>query len=711
MLRSYPAPRACLALAVLWGLASPLRGQEETDEQAFQDAAGRLGVVVITATRHARRLFDLPHYAEVSTREDLVRARTIQDALRSADGVHLQRTSYGQGSPFLRGLTGYHTVMLIDGIRLNNSVLRSGPNEYWGLVDGLSLDHLEIVLGPGSVLYGTDAVGGSINAIPLRRRKYGPESAWDRRLVLRVSTAEQSISGRTQVSGNVGEEFGYVIGVSAGAFSDLDAGGDVGRQPATSYQNGFGDARLDFLLSERWNLGVLAQASRVDDVDRVHRTVNGVSFHGTTTGSDLSRMFDWERDLAAVLVDGTDLDGIVDGVRLRLSYQRIQEDQDRTRGSGAANISGCETNTLGFGAEMTSETAIGRITWGVDYYHDEVDSFRRDYDATGALSAVRIQGPVGDDATYDLFGVFVQDEFPLSDDVDVILGGRFTYARADADKVEDPATGTRISLEDDWTAFVGAARAIWHASESVHLYTGVSQAFRAPNLSDLTRLDSARSGELEVPTLGLDPERFLDFEVGGKVVSDRLTAQAAWHYTLTRDLIIRQPTGATLGGESIVTKRNGGDGHIQGAELSAEYRLGEHWSVFGSLQWVDGQSETFPTSAPVSKTEALSRLAPLSGTLGVGWQTADRRFMVRAWALLVDRQDRLNTRDQADTSRIPPGGTPGYGILNLDATFSVSDSTHAFLSVENILDKNYRTHGSGVQEPGFNVVLGVDVTF
>ena len=89
-------------------------------------------------------------------------ARTIGDQLDQVPGVHLQRTSYGQVSPFLRGLTGFRTLALIDGIRLNNSTFRSGPNQYVSFIDPLILDSTEIVFGPGSVLHGSDAAGGVI---------------------------------------------------------------------------------------------------------------------------------------------------------------------------------------------------------------------------------------------------------------------------------------------------------------------------------------------------------------------------------------------------------------------------------------------------------------------------------------------------------------------------------------------------------------------
>lgn len=97
-----------------------------------------------------------------------------------------------QGSPYLRGFTGFRTLMLIDGIRLNNSTFRDGPNQYWNTVDSLALERLELVCGPSSVLYSSDAIGGTVNALSLGRQEYPGGFDWDARTFYRFASAEDS---------------------------------------------------------------------------------------------------------------------------------------------------------------------------------------------------------------------------------------------------------------------------------------------------------------------------------------------------------------------------------------------------------------------------------------------------------------------------------------------------------------------------------------
>lgn len=90
---------------------------------------------------------------------------TLGHALNGAAGVMVQQSASGQVSPFMRGLTGYHVLNLIDGVRFNNAVFRSGPNQYLAFVDPGQADRVEAMLGPASSQYGSDALGGAIQLL------------------------------------------------------------------------------------------------------------------------------------------------------------------------------------------------------------------------------------------------------------------------------------------------------------------------------------------------------------------------------------------------------------------------------------------------------------------------------------------------------------------------------------------------------------------
>jgi hemoglobin/transferrin/lactoferrin receptor protein len=119
----------------------------------------------------------------------------------------------------------------------------------------------------------------------------------------------------------------------------------------------------------------------------------------------------------------------------------------------------------------------------------------------------------------------------------------------------------------------------------------------------------------------------------------------------------------------------------------------------------------YATSSTTPIFAAPTRLTPIQGMVGLRWELEDGRFTITPSIQMVAHQSRLSPSDVRDTQRIPPGGSPGYTILGVDARWKVNSSTDAWLSLANLGDVEYRVHGSGVQEAGFNLVMGVDVRF
>ena len=690
------------------GEAAPTREEGEPVE------VFGLADIIVTATRRDTTLFDAPYSADAFG-FDYIQSRkmprTVPEILAEDPSVMVQKTGHGQGSPFIRGFTGFRTLFLIDGVRLNNSTFRDGPNQYWNTVDPLTISRLEVVRGPGSVLYGSDAVGGTVHAITRAREEFPEGFNWSRRLYSRVSSAERSAIGRMEVSGNVSARLGLMLGTTLKDFGDLEGGKHVGTQEKTGYDERDFDAKLEYRFDENHRLVFAHQRVRLDDAWRTHKTIYGIAWHGTTVGDELERSLDQERDLTYLQYIADDLDGPVQSMKLTLSHQVQDEERYRLRTRDRIDRQGVTVRTLGLGAQFTSDTPIGLFTYGVEYYRDNVDSWKRSYNVDGSVASVGIQGPVADDATYDLLGIYVQDEFPITHRLDAILGVRYTYAKADAGKVEDPATGTRMSLDDSWCNLSASARLVYHLGEHWNLFGGVSQGFRAPNLSDLTRLDSARTGEIETPSPGLDPEKFVACELGIKLSHPRWGAQIAYFYTDIRDMIVRYPTGVVIDGDNEVQKANVGDGFVHGIEARADHKLTATVSLFAAMAWTWGEVDTYPTAAQVEEREPMDRLPPIAGLVGARWQHPSRRLWVEGVVRMADGQGRLATRDKADTQRIPPGGTPGYGVCDLRAGVRVTHGLTVAAAVENLLDRDYRIHGSGLNEPGRNVILSADWRF
>ena len=178
-----------------------------------------LDPLVVTASRLEQEASRAPYSSEVISSEFIWEntRRTLPEALTYTPGVLVQKTAYGHGSPFIRGFTGRQNLLLVDGVRLNNSTFRSGPMQYWNTVDSLSIDHLELVKSQGSVLYGSDAVGGTVNSFtqilglpgtaPPDQVFYGGGGSYEYR-----TNGQGSNIGRIESQTGVGEKFGVWLG-------------------------------------------------------------------------------------------------------------------------------------------------------------------------------------------------------------------------------------------------------------------------------------------------------------------------------------------------------------------------------------------------------------------------------------------------------------------------------------------------------------------
>lgn len=644
--------------------------------------------------------------------------RTLPQALRDIPSVMVQETSIGQGSPFIRGFTAFRNALLIDGVRLNNSVFREGPNQYWATVDAYGLEAIELQKGPSSVLYGSDAIGGTLQAITKGPKVFGQEDPLTE-VFLRGATAERSIVARVDQHLGLDESTGLRFGGTVKDFGDLHGGQDTGELPETGYGEWNIDAKLERFLSDGELLTVAAQSLGQVNVPRTHATIFAVPFEGSTVGSDLRRELDQKRDLVYVQLEGDDgglIDsgGLFDRYKANISWHHQEENQDRIRSNGVQQFTGFDVNTVGTYWQFEKDMDGWKLAYGLDYYHDDVDSFS---------SSNPIQGPVGDDAAYDLLGIYAQGEISLDEKWTLTAGARFSYAAAEADSVEDPVSGDVIAIDEDWSAIVGNLRAAYLIDEDetsrTLLFGGASQGFRAPNLSDLTRfgefggfVGGAPVDAIEVPAPDLDPEYYTTFEIGVREENERWLGEAAVFYTDIRDGIQRFPDDDPLTPDFEVSKNNLGDGWVAGVELGGAFNIDDEWSVFGNATWQDGKQDTVdPAAADQVVEDNLSRLMPLTGQLGLRYEPKRSDWWVEGVLVAADDADQLSIRDEGDTQRIPPGGTPGYVVAHVRGGWQVAENGQIGVALENLTDEDYRIHGSGQNMPGLNLVLTTSWTF
>jgi len=710
------------ALSVL--AASLIAANAQAKSQAPVLIAPKLEEVRVTATRSSSLITELPYSLAVVDKQEqlLQQVRSLPEALANIPGVRIQKTANGQGSPFIRGFTGYRTLALIDGVRYNNSVYRDGPNEYFALIDFAGIEQIELLNGPASALYGSDAIGGSLN-LSSQQPKFEQESGryWGGQQQLRYSSAEQSRISRSQIDLGQGGDWGLLAGLSIKDFGQVKAAG-LGELPTTDYQEQAFDARLDKKLNPHWQLTALHQDLRQDDVWRTHSTIYSQPYAGTEAGTDLRRLKDQQRQLSYLKLQGQDLQGALRGaadtITATLSRQHWREDSERVRSNNTAIQEYFASTMWGLDIQLGRQGESSQWVYGLDVYQDQVNSGRLNFAADGSLESVSVQGPVGDDASHTQAGAYVQAELDLAEDWQLSLGSRYSWVQAKIGRFADPISDTAISYSNSWNNLSSSVRLKYQTNRQHQVWAGVSQSFRAPNIADISRYGKSRSSEIEVAALALAPEKFLSYELGWRWQasnspgSSSSPANTGWQlssnvfYTDIKDYINSTPTGNIREGLIEVSKQNTASGFMHGLEINARYRFNPNWHWQASYSWAKGKQQL----ADGAKSY-FSRTMPAEFSSRLDWHSDDGQQQVSLNLSHSAKAKRLSAGDLDDLERIAPGGTAAYTLLDISSRWALQPQLELLIKLNNLTDQAYRSHGSGTNEPGRGITAGFNWAF
>jgi outer membrane receptor protein involved in Fe transport len=674
-----------------------------------QQRAPQLPEVVVTATGVPADVLHVPQSVSVVGRQEIEdhESRTSPEALQEEVGILVQETNFGGGSPFVRAQTGNRILVLIDGVRLNNSTFRFGPNQYLNTVDAQQIERLEVVRGPSSVLYGSDALGGVINVITKRRTDFERPIGINTRLHTQFASAAVERTVRSEIGANYGP-LGFHGGVTGRDFDDLRAGSPTGVQDHTGYHELDGDARVQYRVSPDHELAfAFARVTQSDVPNTVAYTLDNEAFTFDPQQRTLYALEHHLHELPFGLRDW----------HLSASHHQQREVRERQRfGSPVQRQEEDDVKTYGVTSQLARPLGPHWLTSGVEYYHEDIDSSRVDTDTTTGQQTVQ-RSSFPDGSTYDTFGVFLQDDVRVGEllqsvglpfvPLRMVLGGRYSYFSIDS---APPGFGDLQRSFDDTT---GSVAAVYDLVAGAALVASVSQGFRAPNLDDTVVLRAVpEQGGVDTPNPDLDAERVTNYEGGLKLRLPVGAGSLFYFYSDFSDLIERRLIGFDDANDNgikdpdeanIFQRQNVGKAVVQGVE--GEFLAPVWWpelTVRGNFSWTYGENTT--------ADEPFSRVPPAMGLAGLRYDDPRRPFWIEFFSRVAGTQSRLSARDQGDR-RIPPGGTPGWHTVNLRGGWAPFDPIELRLAIENMADEQYRVHGSGIDSPGINVIGSMTCRF
>jgi outer membrane receptor protein involved in Fe transport len=639
---------------------------------------------VITASRKSSLPESSPFAVSVLSKKQIgeYMYRSSPEALMAVPGVFVQKTNHGGGSAFVRGLTGNQTLILVDGIRLNNSTFRYGPNQYLNTIDRFTIRQIEVVRGSGSVQYGSDAMGGVVQILT-QDAKYSKHKKLTGYVTGRYWNSDMERTGRGHAMYSA-EKFAITGGFTLKKFGDLIGGDTTGRQ----LPSGYGETDADFKL--RWNL---ADNAELIAAHQFVKQNNVPVYHKVQLENfSINEMGLQRRNLSYLKLNLKSLNQFYRSVLITGSFQEATEIRNSQK-NGNVNFrkehDGINTSNASIDV-LSYFTSYWSANSGSEYYFDKIGSYKEDKNLSNNTST-RGRGLYPDKSSYSNASIYSLHHLNIKN-LTIEAGARYNWFNS---SITDEKLGTVNIKPSAMVLNAGASYKL-----GVHnVYGSFSNGYRAPNIDDMGTLGIV-DFRYELPSFDLKPEKSQNTEIGYKLYTGKWKGSFAVFHNKLSNLITRvKSEGEKIEGYNVYRKENVENASIRGGEASLQWQPDERWMFNAFAAYTYGKN--------ITKNEPLRRTPPLNGNASVRYSFKKLYLSTElGWAA---RQTRLAQGDK-DDNRIPRGGTPTWRVLNLYAGYQYK-MLQFRLSGQNLLNEDYRTHGSGINGVGRSAVMEMQVSF
>ncbi len=710
-----------------------------------------LNELVSSASRFEERKRDVPEHIDIIKRRDItfLDQQTTPDLLQNSGTVFVQRSQMGGGSPVIRGFEASRVLLVVDGVRMNNAIYRAGHLQDLMTVDQNALERIEVISGPGSVVYGSDALGGVVHLMT-RRSAFNDTAgvAVGGGAFLRTSTAngEKTAGATVELRGR---KVTSLTSVTASDFGDLRQGGmrnpfygdrglkpflvetvngtdivkpnpDPDRQEPTAYK------QLDVLEKLRIRSGEHAihqlnfQLSTSNDVPRYDRLSE---YSVDTLGNIIPAQAEWyygpqKRLLAAYTLELNKENRYFTTARITPSFQAIEQSR-HSRGFGSSRLGHNieKVNVLGLNADFEKRSGKHEVRYGVEYSANDVSSEAyRENIKTGEITYRTTRYPNGG-STMDLLAVYVTHTMEVNDRLVISEGLRFNKVDLESTFADDQdyqfLNGTYTQRNNALNWRLGL---MYMPGSDWRFNVLASTGFRAPNVDDMGKVFDSTPGTVVVPNTELKPETTTNFELGiSKTIDKRFTIEGTGFYTLYNNALT---IGAnTVNGQDsidydgtlskVTSLTNAKEAYLYGAQGQVVLAFDEHFTLRSGLTYTYGRIKTDTADYP------LDHIAPVYGRTGLEWRAdrvhAEFYALYNGWKRLKDYNLAPGSEDNIQYATAY--GTPAWYTLNVRASYAFTRNISLQLGLENIQDTNYRTFASGVSAPGRNFQVSLRASF
>ena len=679
------------------------------------------------------------------------------DAMRTAaPSVSIQQTTPGQGTIYVRGLSGRAVVYAVDGVRLNMAFFRAGNNDYLGLIDPYAVDSMIVVPGASSVEFGSDALGGAV-LTNTRTPGFRDESLQRFGALQSISSNPLGTASRFSVL-HEGERTSAFLGFTyyqAGAirpgeglkspdptaYAGLERNVGAAYAPSlereqrgTEFEFYAADATLRQRIASGTSATLKAQLSVRPELVRYDQiTPRFKSEYPARAERSLAPM---SRAMVSAKLESNAARGLFEHTEAQLAWQRIFERRvdrrldetcvepieepplepeactgrlrltPRMARTFEENVS--DTFTVRGETRAANDAKSLSVIVGVDLHHDIVSSAAETLNLR-TLERTPEPSRYPDGSTMTDAALFVHSRLRVLPVLHATLG-----ARGSVFYVNMAGRNGEGAFDRTTTDAVGAIGVHWQLGPVFAWFANAARGVRAPNVEDFAALGTRAQGRYQVPNPDIGPEHSYTGDSGFKLESRRHRSHVAVFYTRYTGAIALAPTqvggaSTTPEGDAYYHGVNASSLNLYGAEASFDITIVSNVSSFGRALVMRGDQFNPPETGLPAETPA-DRIPPAQAELGARyrpWGAAE----VEAFAIMRAPQRRMNDPINLEDNRIPEGGTPGYTTFHARLKYRVNPEVLTRLAFDNVTDTLALEHGSGFYRAGFSVTAGIELDF
>ena len=664
--------------------------------------------------------------------------QTSADLMETSGSVYVQKSQLGGGSPMIRGFSTNRLLIAVDGVRMNTAIFRSGNIQNIISIDPLSVDNAEIILGPGSVVYGSDAIGGVMNFYTLKPKLSTSEELYlSANAYARISSANEEKT--THADFNIGlEKWAFLSSISYSDFGHLKMGSHgpeeflrpeyvvrkngedlvvVNEDPKKQVPTGYNQINLlqkiTFVPNDTWdfNLGLIySNTSNYPRYDRLVQKRNGKLRYADWYYGPQS----WFMGNATVNKQGNGK--LYDKLQFTGAYQNFEESRfDRKFGNETLYSTKEEVNAYSANLDLQKDFEHDKMFYGLEYVSNKVNSTG---ESTNILTDEKGTNAsrYPDGALWQSLAAYLSYNWKIRENLNLQSGLRYNYIMIDAEfpssEYDYPFTDANLNTG----AITGSAGLSWQQNRQLDWKINFSTAFRAPNIDDIGKIFDSEPGAVVVPNPDLKPEYAYNGELSlGWKPLKTIRFDLATFYTYLEDALVRRDyalngnTSIDYQGEAsrVQAIQNAASAYVYGFEGGVEALISNSWKLQSQITITKGEEEQ-----DNGEKAPLRHAPPIYGNTHLVWHQGKIKV-----DLFSEYNGKLDFDELAPSEQdkdylyaLDSNGDPYFKdwyTLNITGNYRFSEHWNATASIENITDQRYRTYSSGISSAGRNFILAV----